>query len=135
MTKRTNISAAIAFCLYLATVALLCFAHGNKLPDIGGTWLGLPADKVAHAVMFLPFIPLSFFTFRRQKASRLEGMLLVTFLLVIGAGTAYITEIIQEKYCHRAYDIKDFAADCIGLWLGYTFVSTWIFMKRKRKGN
>ena len=133
MKKTINIISAIAFCMYLATIALLCFTHGNKLPDIGGTWFGLPADKVAHAIMFLPFIPLSFFTFRRQNASRLRGILLATTLLALGAGTAYLTEIIQEKYCYRTYDMADFASDCTGLCVGYMFVSIWIFLKRTRK--
>ena len=132
MKRKSNIIAALAFCMYLASVAVICFMHGSRLPNITGTWMGLQADKVVHAVMFLPFIPLAYFTFKRGKTRRFASMFMLTLLLAFGAGTAYLTEIIQEKYCHRTYETADFVADCIGLGCGFLLVTAWIFIKTSR---
>jgi VanZ family protein len=122
-----------AFILYLASVATLCFMHGDKLPDLKETWFGLPSDKVAHMAMFLPFIPLSFFTFRNKDNYAITDMLILTSLLILGVGTAYMTEVIQEKLSYRTYDQKDLYADCIGLGIGYISVTAWLIIKNLRK--
>jgi VanZ family protein len=123
----------VLFCLYLAGVALMCFLHGDKLPDVSGTWFGIPADKAAHIVMFTPFIPLAYLSFRSNGGSRLINLLILTFLLFLGIGTAYITEIIQEKLSYRAYEMKDLIADCIGLASGYGCIALWIITRKSRK--
>lgn len=117
------------FVLYLTGVALLCFMHGDKLPDVTGTWFGLPADKVAHMAMFLPFMPLSYFTFRCRKGSTWLNVFILLILLVLGAGTAYLTEIIQEKLSYRTYDQLDLYADCAGLAAGFGIILVWIFIR------
>lgn len=129
---RINIT-AIAFCLYLASVALLCFMHGDDIPRVTGTWFGLPADKVAHLIMFFPFIPLAFFSIWRKDRHIGVDMTIVTGLLILGAGTAYLTEIIQEKLSYRAYEIKDFMSDCIGLANGYVIIVAYIILRKLRK--
>ncbi len=128
-----NIVAAIAFCLYLTAVALLCFMHGEDLPTLTGTWFGLPADKVAHFSMFFPFIPLAFFTFNSKKAKLGNSMCLLIILMLIGGATAYATEIIQEKLSYRSYEAEDFFLDCIGLAAGYIIITTWLIFKHSRK--
>ncbi len=122
-----------AFILYLASVAILCFMHGDKLPDLKETCFGLPSDKVAHIAMFLPFIPLSFFTFRNRNNYAITDMLILTSLLILGAGTAYMTEVIQEKLSYRTYDTKDLYADYIGLGIGYISITTWLIIRNIRK--
>jgi VanZ family protein len=122
-----------AFILYLASVAMLCFMHGDKLPDLKETWFGLPSDKVAHMAMFLPFIPLSFFTFRNKTNYAIVDMLILTSLLILGVGTAYMTEFIQEKLSYRTYDTKDLYADCIGLGVGYLSITASIIIRNIRK--
>ena len=120
---------AIAFCLYLVSVALLCFLHGDELPRVTGTWFGLPADKVAHMAMFSPFIPLSYFSFRNENRGFIMSMILLSVLAAVGLGTAYLTELIQDKLSYRSYDIKDFLSDCTGLAAGYILVTTWLIIK------
>ena len=122
-----------AFILYLASVAVLCFTHGDKLPDLKGTWFGLPSDKVAHMAMFLPFIPLSFFAFRNRNNYAITDMLILTSLLILGAGTAYMTEVIQEKLSYRTYDSMDLYADCIGLGISYLSITAWLIIRNIRK--
>jgi VanZ family protein len=128
-TRRTNIIAGITFCLYLTTVALLCFLHGDNVPSITGKWFGLPADKVAHLLMFFPFIPLSFFTFSKRNAPLVRSLILLVVLMTIGGATAYTTELIQDMLSYRTYDIKDLLADCIGLAAGYAFITFWLIIK------
>lgn len=131
-TFRTNIM-AIAFCLYLVTVASLCFLHGDDIPRVTGTWFGMPADKVAHFLMFLPFLPLSFLAIRNKNRQFLASMLILSVLAVIGCGTAYLTEIIQDKLTYRSYDIKDFMSDCGGLAAGYILITLWLTIKHSIK--
>jgi VanZ family protein len=123
----------IAFCLYLTGVAGLCFLHGDKIPDISGTWFGLPADKVAHIAMFAPFIPLAYLSFNIKDISRLIRLFILTLLLFLGLGTAYLTEIIQERLSYRSYEIKDLIADCIGLAAGYICIALWIVSHKSQK--
>ena len=117
--KRFNTLAAIAFCLYLTAIGSLCFMRGDSLPSVTGTWFGIPADKIVHLLMFLPFIPLAFFTFSRERNSFGRNIVLMAALMSVGVITAYTTELIQEKLSYRSYDLKDMAADCIGLAAGF----------------
>lgn len=130
--KITRLIMPFAFILYLTGVALLCFMHGDRLPDVTGTWFGLPADKVAHIAMFLPFMPLSYFTFRSRKGSILLNLFILSVLLALGAGTAYMTEIIQERLSYRTYDQMDLYADFAGLAAGFSIIVAWIFIKLLR---
>ena len=121
------------FCLYLAAVALLCFLHWDNVPDITGTWMGLPKDKIVHACMFIPFIPLAYLSFRSRTGSAGKNLLIATVLLMLGIGTAYMTEIIQGTLKYRSYETADFLADCAGLGFGYaciTIVLLVIMIKR-----
>lgn len=130
--KTSRLIMPAAFILYLTGVALLCFTHGDRLPDITGTWFGLPADKVVHMVMFLPFMPLSYFTFRRRKGSVLLNLVILSILLALGAGTAYMTEMIQERLSYRTYDPMDLHADFAGLAAGFSIIIAWILIKLSR---
>ena len=133
MKIRINIF-AIVFCIYMAAVAMLCFMHGDGLPDMSKTWFGLPSDKVAHFLMFLPFTPLAYLTFRRKRSSLWTKMAVLTLMLVIGGGLAYGTEIIQERLSYRTYEATDLIVDCIGLAAGYAVVALKIIIfKNSRK--
>ena len=44
-----------AFCIYLAAVFFLCLMKPDDLPQTELMLFGLPADKVAHFLMFFPF--------------------------------------------------------------------------------
>lgn len=113
----------ILFLLYMTALGLLCFLHGNSLPNITGTWFGFRADNVAHAAMFLPFVPLAFLSISIRKTSFLKNMLLLIFVTIVGACTAYATELIQGQLKYRSYELKDFMADCVGLAGGFIFIT------------
>ncbi len=113
----------ILFLLYMTVLGLLCFLHGDSLPNITGTWFGFRADNVAHAAMFLPFVPLAFLSISIRKTNILKDMLLLIFVTVAGACTAYATELIQGQLKYRSYELKDFMADCVGLAGGFIFIT------------
>ena len=132
MRVRINIM-SIAFCIYLAAVAVLCFMQGDSMPDMTGTWFGLPKDKVAHLLMFLPFTPLSYMTFRRKTSSFWTKILILSIMLTIGASLAYATELIQEKLKYRSYETKDLMCDGIGLAVGSLVIAIGLIFKKSRK--
>lgn len=113
----------ILFMLYMTALGLLCFLHGDSLPNITGTWFGFRADNVAHAAMFLPFVPLAFLSISIRKTNFLKEMLLLIFVTVVGACIAYATELIQGQLKYRSYELKDFMADCVGLAGGFIFIT------------
>lgn len=113
----------ILFLLYMTVLGLLCFLHGDSLPNITGTWFGFRADNVAHAAMFLPFVPLAFLSISIRKTNIFKDMLLLIFVTVAGACTAYATELIQGQLKYRSYELKDFMADCVGLAGGFIFIT------------
>lgn len=132
MKVRINIM-SIAFCIYLAAVAVLCFMQGDSMPDMSGTWFGFPKDKVAHFLMFLPFTPLSYLTFRSKSSSFWIKIMILTLMLAIGAGLAYSTEIIQERLKYRSYQTTDLIADGLGLSIGYVVIVSGLIIKKSRK--
>ena len=44
-----------AFCIYIGAILYLCLTKPDNLPQTEFLIFGLPADKVAHFTMFLPF--------------------------------------------------------------------------------
>ena len=127
MFRRRIISISI-FCLYLAAVAYLCFAKTEDMPQIPDTWFGLPADKVAHFAMFLPFPLLGFLAFKGSGTSIWKKTLLIIALIFIGAAVAICTEHIQTQLAYRSAETTDLIADGAGLFCGgvaafiYTFI-------------
>ena len=71
--------ARILFFLYLAAVAFLCFMHVDKLPDVQKFIFGIPTDKIAHFLMFLPFPILAYLAY-----DHLTNKLSHAFLFALG---------------------------------------------------
>lgn len=115
--KRRHISAAL-FCLYILAVCLLCFTKGEQLPDIQSIWFGLPADKVAHFIMFLPFTPLAYVTFAPADKGIWRKLTVALTCTAVGIGLAFATERIQGMLGYRAEDTCDMLADISGLTAG-----------------
>ena len=132
MKVRINIM-ALAFIAYLMALGALCFMRGDTMPDVSVVWWGIPADKVAHFLMFVPFTPLAYLTFRKKKSQFWKKGLLLTCLAAIGFALAYLTEIIQGRLKYRAYEVEDFHFDGYGLALGYLIVAIALLIKKSRK--
>ena len=68
---RRRILYITAFCIYIGAILYLCLTKPDNLPQTELLIFGLPADKVAHFTMFLPFpILIYLIFFDRSQNSR-----------------------------------------------------------------
>lgn len=133
MTARQIHIFRIAFLLYIALVMYLCFGHFSQSSPIQPQLLGIPTDKIAHFLMFLPFPVLAFFAFDKYSENfwSSAGYSFLTFLAgaLLAAGTelgqAFLTD-------YRSGDPADFRADLIGLAAGTLAIFILDFRKQRR---
>ena len=122
MTTPKTILARILFFLYLVAIAFLCFMHVDKLPDVQKFILGIPTDKMAHFLMFLPFPILAYLAYDHLTNKVWSAILFALATFVIGCLLAYGTEYVQGRLPYRSMDIKDFKADALALAISSVFV-------------
>lgn len=108
----------ILFVVYILAVSYLCFGHFEPNDDIPRNLFGIPADKVAHFLMFLPFIPLTYLSFYAFKGKMSSLVLFCAMMFGIGGILAGGIEIVQGMTTYRSKDIFDFVADGLGLCTG-----------------
>lgn len=128
--NRKQLISVIVFCLYIAAVAYLCFARPDDMPQLPQLWLGLPADKVGHFLMFMPFPLLGYLTFEVKGMSVGRKLFLIAILIVFGAGMALGTEYVQARLEYRSSENSDLLADGIGLITGGIFTFTYILIRK-----
>ena len=76
-------------------------------------------DKLLHAALFFTETVLALLVFRIEwPLRRMTGFLLVG---IVGLLAAAGTELIQGQVAYRSADIRDFAADVVGIFLGFVF--------------
>ena len=114
MSTKT-ILARILFVVYLAAIAFLCFMHADKIPDMQKTLFGIPTDKVAHFLMFLPFPILAFLAYDHVTNKVWSVVLFAVLTFAVGAAIAWGTEYIQGMLPYRSRDVADFRADLLAL--------------------
>ena len=115
--KRTAIFRILTI-VYLIVLAVLCFANFNRVQEVQHTFLGIPADKIVHFLMFLPFPALAFWSLRLTRKGVVKTLLILVLLFIIGCAIAWGTEYIQGLLPYRDMDMLDFMADRIGLACG-----------------
>lgn len=122
MTSPKAILSRILFLLYLCAIAMLCFMHTDKLPDVQKFILGIPTDKVVHFIMFLPFPILAYLAYD-HLTNKVGAAVLFSFItLVLGLLFAYGTEYIQGRLPYRSMELNDFKADAIAIAISCVFV-------------
>lgn len=128
MTKRTLVF-RILFAVYLIAIAYICFASQGGLPSFDGWKFAIPADKVVHFTMFLPFPVLLFYSMEKHRRWHL--------ILVMGVGCVLgaLTELIQALIPYRAADFTDFLADSLGLLCGTLFLWIFCLFDGRRRGT
>ena len=105
--------------VYLAAVAYICFASQGSLPQIEDWPFKIPADKVIHFVMFLPWPILACMSVLPVGAGNTRKTVIVMmFMTMAGVALAGATEWIQGLLPYRSRDVWDFIADCLGLLTG-----------------
>ena len=96
------------FGLYILAVCILCFIKPDSIPSKGFDWFGLPADKVGHFLMFLPFPILSFTAFVKDYGTGTDAFYRLMVIVLAGAAIAIGTELIQKVLGYRSFDLHDF---------------------------
>lgn len=133
MTKRQIIFARIILVLYLVAVAVLCFANIKNTPDIKKELFGIPTDKVAHFLMFLPLPILAFFAFDKYTEKVWTSILFTVLTFGFGVGLAALTEWVQSRLPYRSGDNRDLMADVIALALSSAVVLILDISKQKKR--
>ena len=113
-------------------MAYLCFARPEDIPQVSVSWLGLPADKVGHFVMFIPFPILGHMVFGNRDMKLGGQFALLALLMGVGTGLAAGTEQIQALLAYRTADQSDLLADIGGMMLG-GLITTITILTRKDK--
>ena len=121
-----------AFLLYMAAVLYLCLAKPEDLPQTELYLFGIPLDKAAHFLMFLPFPILAYSTLWKRDRKAWTDIAILIIVLGIGVGLAFLTEHLQALTQYRSSDIKDIYADMAGLAAGSIIVLTNIILKSGR---
>lgn len=111
------------FCVYILAVCILCFIKPDSMPSKGFDWFGLPADKVGHFLMFLPFPVLSFTAFVKDYGAGTGAFCKLLVIVISGAAIAIGTELIQKVLGYRSFDLHDFYCDIAGILAGAVVAS------------
>ena len=133
MTPRARLIFRILLLVYLAVVLVLCFGQFSSSPDIPKTLLGIPMDKVAHFLMFLPFPILCFLAFDRYTENLRSTLIFTSVTFAVGLLLALGTEWGQAHLTsYRDGNGWDFFADALALTLSSVFVLFWDLRKQKK---
>lgn len=122
----------ILFFIYIAAVGALCLIRTDSLPELPASWLGIPADKIAHFCMFVPFPVLSCMSIIGRKTGIWLSVAVIIVLAAMGSAFAYGTELLQGQTGYRSYDIADFYADLAGLAAGAVISVVYIIISRRK---
>ena len=131
MEKKIKRISLALFCIYIIAVILLCVIKTDDIPKLPKTFLGIPFDKIAHFIMFLPFIVLGYGAFMPIEKGIWRKVALIGILLVLGGVFAFSTERLQAITDYRSYEILDMTADSIGLVAGTILTLAYILKTNK----
>lgn len=109
------------------------FSTGDALPQFKknglfvwlASFLGVLPDKIMHALLFIPIVPLAW------AAVRPGWIVIKIFILWSGFIFGAITEIIQFYLPYRTGDIGDVAADIVGSVLGIPLLIFYYWKEQK----
>ena len=134
MTRRQRLIARILFGVYLVAVAWLCFGKFDSSQDMPTDLWGIPADKIVHFLMFLPFPVLAYFAFDRFTEKFWPSVLWTSVTLLAGCAFAAGTEYVQARLLpYRTGDPADFRADFLALAASSVIVLILDLSKQKKK--
>ena len=118
MGKNLKRIALLLFCMYVIAVILLCVIQTDNIPELPKRFLGIPMDKVAHFIMFCPFVILGYSAFYPTRQELWRRFAVLCILTVLGCVFAFSTERLQAMTSYRSCEIKDMVADVTGIMTG-----------------
>ena len=110
--------AALALCIYILAICILCFMNPSDMPDPSLDIPGL--DKLVHLMMFIPFPVLAYLTIENPKNSFKMNLTFIALIFLTGCILATGTEYIQKLTDYRSFETGDITADLTGLLIGST---------------
>ena len=126
---------AVVLCCYFAAVLYLCLSNPENIPSFKKYLWEIPADKIAHFLMFSPYPVIAYLAFRPDKGGKLKHLLVLLTVSAAGAGLAIGTEHLQGLSGHRSCEIGDFYADMTGIGCSAVLTSLTIIFKKNRRMN
>ncbi|MGN0189164.1 MAG: VanZ family protein [Candidatus Cryptobacteroides sp.] len=129
--RNKKIVPRVLLVLYFIAVGILCFCRFDGSIDLPATFWGIPQDKVAHFLMFLPYPILTALALHTSKGNPKGLILFLLWIVIAGAVIAGATELIQGTTGYRESDITDFRADCIGIFTGSVLTLIYGAVSRK----
>ena len=91
MEKKIKRISLYLFCIYIIAVILLCIIQTDSIPDLPQSFLGIPIDKIAHFIMFLPFVILGYTSFMPTEKGTLRKLSVLGIFFLVGCIFAFIT--------------------------------------------
>ena len=107
----------ILMALYIITVAYLLFCNGDSVPSLPKEIWGIPGDKAAHFLLFLPFPALVLLCREKIPSGFIDRTAVMTVIFLAGCGLAGLTELIQDFLPTRAAEWDDYKADVTATFL------------------
>lgn len=123
---------AFILCCYFAVVLALCLAKPGQIPALEKSIWGIPADKIAHFLMFLPYPYIAYTAFRPAEYARQRHLMVLIAVLAAGTGIAMGTERLQALSDYRSYEIGDFYADVIGMTVSSIIAAIYIILRKDK---
>ena len=131
MEKRLKRLSLALFCIYILAVVALCVIQTEELPELPKHFLGIPFDKIAHFIMFLPFVILGYTAFMPTEQSIWRKIAVLGIFVITGCVFAFSTEKMQAMTAYRSYEITDMVADGSGLLFGCLITLAYIVKTHK----
>ena len=96
MEKKIKRISIALFCIYVIAVILLCVIKTDDIPELPKMFLGIPFDKIAHFIMFLPFVILGYASFMPKEKGVMRKLVVLGTMLILGFAFAVSTERLQQ---------------------------------------
>lgn len=122
-------------CAYFAAVMVLCLIRPEYIPDVEIRIWNIPADKILHFLMFLPYPAIAYIAFRPENRRKWLHLLVLLAVFAAGIGLAMTTEKLQGLSEYRAYEVTDFYADILGMECCTIATALYIIFRRDKKDN
>lgn len=123
---------ALVLCCYFAVVLILCLGRPERIPALERAILGIPIDKIAHFLMFLPYPIIAYIAFRPSRGKKWRHLLVLTAVFAAGVVLAMGTEQLQGLSEYRSYEVEDFYADILGMKLSSLVTALYIIFKKDK---
>lgn len=122
--------------VYLAAVLFLCFGKFEPTDDIPSSFLGIPMDKIAHFLMFSPWVVLWLFACFYKSEIKASGPFRgILIALTGGIAFAAMTELGQGMSGYRSMEAADLLSDSLGIVAGALASVIFLIIQHKKKAR